>query len=119
MPAPQPPGPLYQPPSPRHKTRVVTVGGVPVGGEYPIVVQSMTTPDTSEVEKVLAEIHRLEEAGCELIRVTVPKPDDAAVLTEIKKRISIPLIFDIHFAYKMAPAALDHPIDKIRIKPRH
>src|SRR5689334_17211446 len=79
MAAPQIPGPLYQSPFSRHKTRVVSVGGVPVGGDHPIVVQSMTTPDTSEVEKVLAEIHRLEEAGCELVRVTVPKPDDAAV----------------------------------------
>jgi (E)-4-hydroxy-3-methylbut-2-enyl-diphosphate synthase len=117
MDAPQTPGPLYQSPFKRHKTRVVSVGGVPVGGDHPIVVQSMTTPDTSEVEKVLAEIYRLEEAGCELVRVTVPKPDDAAVLTEIKKRIHVPLICDIHFDYKMALAALDHPIDKIRINP--
>src|SRR5262245_39402565 len=117
MTAPQTPGPLYQSPFKRHMTRVVNVGVVPVGGDHPIVVQSMTTPDTSEVEKVLTEIHRLEEAGCELVRVTVPKPDDAAVLTEIKKRISIPLICDIHFDYKMALAALDHPIDKIRINP--
>src|SRR5438067_3197478 len=108
---------LYQPPFRRHKTRVVAVGSVPVGGDHPIVVQSMTTPDTNQVEAVLKEIHRLEEAGCELVRVTVPKPEDAAVLSEIKKRIRIPLICDIHFDYKMALVALDHPVDKIRINP--
>jgi (E)-4-hydroxy-3-methylbut-2-enyl-diphosphate synthase len=59
----------------------------------------------------------MEEAGCEIVRVTVPKPQDAAVLTEIKRRIRVPLICDIHFDYKMALAALDHPVDKIRINP--
>src|SRR6478672_10940097 len=111
------PGGLYEHPFQRHKTRVVEVGGVPVGGDEPIRVQSMTTPDTNQVEAVLKEIHRLEEAGCELVRVTVPKPEDAGALTEIKSRISIPLICDIHFDYKMALAALDHPVDKIRINP--
>lgn len=101
----------------RHKTREVRVGSVVVGGDNPIWVQSMTTPDTHHVEAVLAEIHRLEEAGCELVRVTVPKAQDAAVLGEIKRRIKIPLIVDIHFDYKMALTAMDHPIDKIRINP--
>ena len=108
---------LYQSPFKRHKTREVAIGSVVVGGDNPIAVQSMTTPDTSNLEAVLAEIHRLEEAGCEIVRVTVPKPEDAAVLSEIKRRIKIPLICDIHFDYKMALAALDHPIDKIRINP--
>jgi (E)-4-hydroxy-3-methylbut-2-enyl-diphosphate synthase len=108
---------LYEKPFRRHKTRVVAVGGVPVGGDNPIIVQSMTTPDTNQLDAVLSEIHRLEEAGCELVRVTVPKPEDAAVLSEIKKRIRIPLICDIHFDYKMALMALDHPVDKIRINP--
>ncbi len=108
---------LYQSPFRRHQTREVAVGNVIVGGDNPIAVQSMTTPDTSNLEAVLKEIHRLEEAGCEIVRVTVPKPDDAAVLSEIKRRIKIPLICDIHFDYKMALAALDHPIDKIRINP--
>src|SRR5262245_18946004 len=78
---------LYQPPFRRHKTRVVAVGNVAVGGENPIVVQSMTTPDTNRIVAILNEIHRLEEAGCELVRVTVPKPEDAAVLSEIKRHI--------------------------------
>src|SRR5438128_8638186 len=77
----------------------------------------MTTTDTYDVEATIAEIERMEAAGCEIVRVTVPKPQDAAVLGEIKKRIHLPLICDIHFDYKMALAALDHPIDKIRINP--
>ncbi len=101
----------------RHKTREVGVGDKVVGGDNPIWVQSMTTPDTYDVEATVAEIHRLEEAGCEIVRVTVPKPQDAAVLGAIRRRIHIPLICDIHFDYKMALAALDHPVDKIRINP--
>jgi (E)-4-hydroxy-3-methylbut-2-enyl-diphosphate synthase len=101
----------------RHKTREVKVGPLVIGGDNAIIVQSMTTPDTHDVEATVAQIHRLEEAGCELVRVTVPKPEDAAVLSEIKGRIHLPLICDIHFDYKMALAALDHPVDKIRINP--
>jgi (E)-4-hydroxy-3-methylbut-2-enyl-diphosphate synthase len=108
---------VYQHTFQRHKTREVRVGNVVVGGDNPIVVQSMTTPDTHDIEATVTEIHRLEKAGCELVRVTVPKPEDAAVLSVIKKRIGIPLICDIHFDYKMALAALDHPVDKIRINP--
>jgi (E)-4-hydroxy-3-methylbut-2-enyl-diphosphate synthase len=107
----------YQHTFSRHKTREVRVGDKVVGGDNPIWVQSMTTPDTHDVEATVAEIHRLEEAGCEIVRVTVPKAQDAAVLGEIRKRIGIPLICDIHFDYKMALAALDHPVDKIRINP--
>jgi (E)-4-hydroxy-3-methylbut-2-enyl-diphosphate synthase len=102
---------------PRHKTREVQVGDKIVGGDNPIWVQSMTTPDTYNVEATVAEILRLEEAGCEIVRVTVPKAQDAAVLGEIRRRIHLPLICDIHFDYKMALAALDHPVDKIRINP--
>ena len=108
---------MYQHTFQRHKTREVKVGDKIVGGDNPIWVQSMTTPDTHNLDAVLTEIHRLEEAGCEIVRVTVPKPEDADVLGEIKRRINIPLICDIHFDYKMALAALDHPVDKIRINP--
>src|SRR5262245_55143647 len=101
----------------RHKTREVRVGDKDVGGENPIWVQSMTTPDTHDVEATVQQILALEEAGCEIVRVTVPKAEDAAVLSEIRKRIHLPLICDIHFDYKMALAALDHPVDKIRINP--
>src|SRR5213082_1937807 len=107
----------YQHTFQRHKTREVRVGDKMVGVDNPILVQSMTTPDTYDVEATVAQIHRLEEAGCEVVRVTVPKPQDAAVLGEIKRRIHLPLICDIHFDYKMALAALDHPVDKIRINP--
>lgn len=105
------------PAKPRHKTREVAVGPLVYGGDNPIWVQSMTTTDTFDVKATVAQIHRLEEAGCELIRVTVPKPEDAGALSEIKKQIKIPLICDIHFDYKMALMALDHPVDKIRINP--
>ncbi|NBO92468.1 MAG: flavodoxin-dependent (E)-4-hydroxy-3-methylbut-2-enyl-diphosphate synthase [Planctomycetia bacterium] len=108
---------MYQSPFQRHKTREVRVGSVTIGGTNPIWVQSMTTTDTHDVEATVREIHHMEEAGCEIVRVTVPKAEDAAILSEIKRRIKLPLICDIHFDYKMALAALDHPIDKIRINP--
>src|SRR5436190_3034799 len=108
---------IYQHPFRRHKAREVRVGDKVVGGDNPIWVQSMTTTDTHDVEATVREIHHMEEAGCELVRVTVPKASDAAVLSQIKSRIRLPLICDIHFDYKMALAALDHPIDKIRINP--
>jgi (E)-4-hydroxy-3-methylbut-2-enyl-diphosphate synthase len=101
----------------RHKTREVRVGDKVLGGDNPIWVQSMTTTDTHDVEATVAEILKMEEAGCEIVRVTVPKPQDAAVLSEIKRRIHIPLVADIHFDYRMALAAMEHPIDKIRINP--
>jgi (E)-4-hydroxy-3-methylbut-2-enyl-diphosphate synthase len=107
----------YQHPFTRHRTREVRVGDKVVGGDNPIWVQSMTTPDTYDIEATVNQILRLEDAGCEIVRVTVPKPQDAAVLGEIRRRIHIPLICDIHFDYKMALAALDHPVDKIRINP--
>jgi len=105
------------PGKPRHKTREVKVGDKVFGGDNPIWVQSMTTTDTFDVDATVKQIHALEEAGCELVRVTVPKPEDAGALSKIKEQIGIPLICDIHFDYKMALAALDHPIDKIRINP--
>ena len=105
------------PGKPRHKTREVKVGAVVIGGSNPVAVQSMTTTDTYDIEGTIKQIHALEEAGCELVRVTVPKPEDAGALSQIRDKIGIPLICDIHFDYKMALAALDHPIDKIRINP--
>jgi (E)-4-hydroxy-3-methylbut-2-enyl-diphosphate synthase len=101
----------------RHKTREVMVGALAIGGDNPIRVQSMTTTDTFDVAATVAQIKRLEEAGCEMVRVTVPKPEDAGALTDIRKQIAIPLICDIHFDFKMALMALDHPVDKIRINP--
>src|SRR5258708_7864045 len=89
------------PAKPRHKTREVAVGNRVVGGLNPILVQSMTTTDTFDAEATIAQIKALEKAGCELVRVTVPKAQDAAVLSTIRKSIGIPLICDIHFDYKM------------------
>src|SRR6202166_584291 len=97
----------YQHTFQRHKTREVCVGDKIVGGDNPIWVQSMTTTHTRDLDATVAEILRMEEAGCEIVRVTVPKKEDANVLGEIKKRIHTPLICDIHFDYKMALAALD------------
>src|SRR4051812_11511943 len=92
------------PGKPRHRTRVVDVGGVGIGGDNPVRVQSMTRTDTFDADATVEQIQKLEEAGCELVRVTVPKPEDAGALSVIKKRINIPLICDIHFDYKMALA---------------
>ncbi len=86
----------------RHKTREVGVGDHIVGGEHPIWVQSMTTTNTFDVPQTLEQIHRLEEAGCEIVRVTVPKKEDVEAVKLIRDQISIPLIADIHYDYRMA-----------------
>src|SRR4051794_35570334 len=108
----------------RHRTREVGVGGCVVGGDNPIWVQSMTTTNTFDVDETVAQIHRLEEAGCEIVRVTVPKKEDVEACKAIRSRIKIPLIADIHYDYRMALACLDAKtddgrpaLDKIRINP--
>jgi (E)-4-hydroxy-3-methylbut-2-enyl-diphosphate synthase len=108
----------------RHKTREVGVGDHFVGGEHPIWVQSMTTTNTYEVEATLAQVRRLEEAGCEIVRVTVPKKEDVEGVKAIRDHIRIPLIADIHYDYRMALACLEartpsgrRAVDKIRINP--
>src|SRR4028119_851347 len=108
---------MYEPAFRRHKTREVRVGDKVVGGENPIWVQSMTTTNTYDVYATVAQINRLVETGCEIVRVTVPKGKDLAAVEEIKKRIGIPLICDIHFDYRMAIGCLDRGVDKIRINP--
>ena len=101
----------------RRKTRQVMVGDIPIGGGAPITVQSMTTTKTDDVTATLKEIERLEEAGCQIIRVTVPDEAAAKALPEIKKRMTVPLVADIHFNYRMALLAVDAGADKIRINP--
>ncbi|HMB04210.1 MAG TPA: flavodoxin-dependent (E)-4-hydroxy-3-methylbut-2-enyl-diphosphate synthase [Isosphaeraceae bacterium] len=108
----------------RHKTREVGLGDKVVGGEGPIWVQSMTTTNTFDAEATLEQIRRLEEAGCELVRVTVPKKEDVEACRLIRAKIHIPLIADIHYDYRMALACLDATtddgrpaVDKIRINP--
>ncbi len=101
----------------RDNTRVIKIGNRVIGGGSPILIQSMTNTPTEDVEATVAQIHRLEKAGCEIIRCTVPNAGAAAALSEIKKQISIPLVADIHFDYKMAIAAIENGADKIRINP--
>lgn len=98
-------------------SKVVDVGGVKMGGDNPVRIQSMTNTKTEDVKATVAQILRLEEAGCELVRCTVPSMEAACALKEIKKQIHIPLIADIHFDYKLAIAAIENGADKIRINP--
>ncbi len=101
----------------RSKTRPVKVGNLTIGGSNELIIQSMTTTKTHDVEATVAEILRLEEAGCQVVRVACPKEEDALAIPEIKKRINIPLVVDIHFDYKLALLAIEGGADKIRINP--
>ena len=101
----------------RDHTKVIKIGDRVIGGGNPILIQSMTNTKTEDVEATVAQILRLEEAGCEIVRCTVPTMEAALALKEIKKQIHIPLVADIHFDYKMAIAAMENGADKIRINP--
>ncbi len=101
----------------RDNTKVIKIGDRVIGGGNPILIQSMTNTKTEDVEATVAQILRLEEAGCEIIRCTVPTMEAALALKEIKKQIHIPLVADIHFDYKMAIAAMENGAEKIRINP--
>ena len=101
----------------RDHTKVIKIGDRVIGGGNPILIQSMTNTKTEDVEATVAQILRLEEAGCEIIRCTVPTMEAAQALKEIKKQIHIPLVADIHFDYRMAIAAMENGADKIRINP--
>lgn len=101
----------------REQTKAIRIGDRVIGGGNPVLIQSMTNTPTENVEATVAQILRLEQAGCEIIRCTVPTLEAAQALTEIKKQIHIPLVADIHFDYRMAIAAMEHGADKIRINP--
>ncbi|MDQ0190296.1 flavodoxin-dependent (E)-4-hydroxy-3-methylbut-2-enyl-diphosphate synthase [Alicyclobacillus cycloheptanicus] len=101
----------------RHQTRPVRVGDITIGGSDRVFIQSMTTTKTADVRATLEEIHRLEEAGCELIRVTVNSNEAADAIREIKKEMHVPLVADIHFDYRLALKAIENGIDKVRINP--
>ncbi|HIT41397.1 MAG TPA: flavodoxin-dependent (E)-4-hydroxy-3-methylbut-2-enyl-diphosphate synthase [Candidatus Caccovicinus merdipullorum] len=101
----------------REQTRTVRIGNRMIGGGNPIAIQSMCNTKTENVKETVEQIHRLEAAGCEIIRVTVPTMEAARAVKEIKKEISIPLVADIHFDYRMAIAAIENGADKIRINP--
>lgn len=101
----------------REKTRKVQIGNVTIGGGSTIAIQSMTNTKTEDVRATIAQIHALETAGCEIVRCTVPTEAAARAISEIKKEISIPLVADIHFDYRMAVMAMENGADKIRINP--
>lgn len=101
----------------REKTKVIRIGDVCIGGNHPIAIQSMCNTKTEDVKTTVAQIHALEAAGCEIIRVAVPTMEAAAAIKEIKKQIHIPLVGDIHFDYRLAIEAMRNGVDKIRINP--
>lgn len=101
----------------REKTRVVKVGDVKIGGGNPVVVQSMTKTFTADVKSTVKQIEELQEVGCEIVRVAVPDFDSVSAIKEIKKRIKIPLVADIHFDYRLAIESIRNGADKIRINP--
>ncbi|MBS3919752.1 MAG: flavodoxin-dependent (E)-4-hydroxy-3-methylbut-2-enyl-diphosphate synthase [Deltaproteobacteria bacterium] len=102
---------------PRRKTRQICIGSVKIGGNAPVSIQSMTKTDTRDVQKTVKQIRRLEAAGCEIIRVAVPDEEAARAIAQIKKKISIPLIADIHFNYRLALISIEHGADALRINP--
>lgn len=101
----------------RKPTKKIKVGNIFIGGDAPIIVQSMTNTDTCDVRKTVAQIKKLEQAGCELIRVTAPNLAAAKALGKIKKMINIPLVADIHFSHELALEAIKQGVDKLRINP--
>ena len=101
----------------REQTKKINIGGRIIGGGEPIAIQSMTNTKTEDIKATVEQIRRLEDAGCEIIRCTVPTIEAAEAIKEIKKQIRIPLVADIHFDYKMAIEAIENGADKIRINP--
>ena len=101
----------------RNHTKVIHIGNRVIGGGNPILIQSMTNTRTEDVKKTIEQIHALEQAGCEIVRCTIPTLEAAKAIGEIKKEVSIPIVGDIHFDYKMAIAAMENGVDKIRINP--
>lgn len=101
----------------RKKIRQIKVGNVKIGGGAPVSIQSMVKVDTSDVKAVTAQVKCLEAAGCEIIRVAVKSFDDARAIREIKRKIKIPLVADIHFNYRLALESIRSGVDKIRLNP--
>ena len=100
-----------------YKAKEVKIGDLVIGGNNEIVIQSMTNTDTSNIEKTVNQILELEREGCQLVRMTVNTYEAAKAIAEIKKKVSIPLVADIHFVYKLAIEAMENGIDKLRINP--
>lgn len=103
--------------SPRRTSRQIKVGEAKIGGGAPIVVQSMTTTDTEQIDKTVAEIGRLEAAGCEIVRLAVPTHKAAAALPEIRRQATAPLIADVHYDYDLALKAIEAGMDGVRVNP--
>lgn len=101
----------------RRTTRTVDVGGVRIGGGNPVSIQSMCNTDTRDVSSTVEQIKKLQDAGCEIIRVAVPDMEAAQAIEKIKKQINIPLVSDIHFDYRLALECIKNGIDKVRINP--
>jgi (E)-4-hydroxy-3-methylbut-2-enyl-diphosphate synthase len=101
----------------RRKTRQISIGPLKIGGDAPISVQSMTKTDTRDIRKTVEQIRRLERAACEIVRVAVVDEEAARAIAEIKKRIQIPIIADIHFHYRLALKAMESGADGIRLNP--
>lgn len=101
----------------RRMAKEISIGSVKIGGNNPIAIQSMCNTKTEDVDATVAQIQQLSDAGCDIIRVAVPTVEAAAAIREIKKQISIPLVADIHFDYRLAIQAVENGADKIRINP--
>lgn len=101
----------------RDNTKVIKIGNRLIGGGNPILIQSMCNTKTEDVKATVEQILKLEQAGCDIIRVAVPTPEAALAISEIKKQIHIPLVADIHFDYKLAIMSIENGVDKIRINP--
>ena len=101
----------------KKQKRIVNIGGVKIGGDNPIAIQSMCNTDTRDVSSTVNQIHELENAGCEIIRVAVPDMEAAKAVADIKKQIHIPLVVDIHFDYRLAIECMKNGADKVRINP--
>ncbi len=101
----------------RDCTKKIKIGNITIGGGSPIAIQSMTNTKTQDIPATAEQIHRLEQAGCEIVRCAVPDMEAAMALEQIKAQINIPLVADIHFDWRLAVAAIDHGADKIRINP--
>ena len=98
-------------------TRIVKVGNLSIGGNNPIIIQSMTNTNSADVEATVKQINELEKAGCQLVRMTINNVKAAEAIKEIKKRVNLPLVADIHFDYRLALLAIENGIDKLRINP--
>ncbi|MHB8158734.1 MAG: flavodoxin-dependent (E)-4-hydroxy-3-methylbut-2-enyl-diphosphate synthase, partial [Desulfocucumaceae bacterium] len=108
---------LISRPGARARTKEVIIGGISIGGHNPIAIQSMTNTDTSDLRSTLAQIKKLEKAGCQTVRLAVPNQAAARALKHIRQSSKLPLVADIHFDHRLALLALEAGVDKLRINP--